>query len=92
MCTAFPANSAAITTIDARSFSCQVRIAPRRSCAIKQRGFTGHHQFEHGHTMRPDTAAVTQSKPLQMSKQFYFDTLTHRQGIPHSINRIGANV
>ncbi len=34
-------------------------------------------RFEHGHTVRADTAAVTKSKPLALLKNFYFDALTH---------------
>ncbi|HEY0338469.1 MAG TPA: amidohydrolase family protein, partial [Burkholderiales bacterium] len=48
-------------------------------------------RFEHGHTVRPDTAAATQAKPLQMFKQFYFDALTHhRQAIRHLIDMVGS--
>lgn len=48
-------------------------------------------RFEHGHTVRPDTAAVTQSRPLQMFKQFYFDALTHHpQAIRHLIDMVGS--
>ena len=37
-------------------------------------------RFQHGHTVRADTAAITQSKPLDMFKNFYFDALTHSPG------------
>jgi aminocarboxymuconate-semialdehyde decarboxylase len=48
-------------------------------------------RFEHGHTVRPDTAAVTKSKPFQMFRQFYFDALTHSpQAIRHLIDTVGS--
>jgi aminocarboxymuconate-semialdehyde decarboxylase len=48
-------------------------------------------RFEHGHKVRPDTAAVTQSKPLEMFKQFYFDALTHSpQAVRHLIDTVGS--
>jgi aminocarboxymuconate-semialdehyde decarboxylase len=49
-------------------------------------------RFEHGHTVRPDTASVTKSKPLQMCRQFYFDALTHHpQAIRHLIDMVGSD-
>ena len=48
-------------------------------------------RFEHGHTVRADTAAITQSKPLRMFEQFYFDALTHHpQAIRHLIDMVGS--
>ncbi len=48
-------------------------------------------RFEHGHTVRPDTAAITQRKPLEMFRQFYFDALTHSpQAIRHLIDTVGS--
>ena len=45
----------------------------------------------HGHKVRPDTAAVTQSDPLQMLKRFWFDALTHSpQSIRHLIDVVGS--
>ena len=48
-------------------------------------------RFEHGHKVRPDTAAVTRSRPFEMFKQFYFDALTHDPlAIRHLIDRVGS--
>ena len=48
-------------------------------------------RFEHGHTVRPDTAAVTRSKPLEMFQRFYFDALTHSpQAIRHLLYVVGS--
>ena len=48
-------------------------------------------RFEHGHKVRPDTAAVTKSRPFEMFKQFYFDALTHDPlAIRHLIDRVGS--
>ena len=48
-------------------------------------------RFEHGHTVRPDTAAVTKSKPLEVFKRFYFDALTHHpQAIRHLLDIVGS--
>ncbi|MBI4195545.1 MAG: amidohydrolase [Betaproteobacteria bacterium] len=48
-------------------------------------------RFEHGHTVRPDTSAVTRSKPLDMFKRFYFDALTHHpRAIRHLIDMVGS--
>jgi aminocarboxymuconate-semialdehyde decarboxylase len=48
-------------------------------------------RFEHGHKVRPDTASLTPSKPLEMFKQFYFDALTHDPlAIRHLIDRVGS--
>ena len=48
-------------------------------------------RFEHGHTVRPDTSAVTRSKPMDMFKRFYFDALTHSpQAIRHLIDTVGS--
>jgi len=48
-------------------------------------------RFEHGHAVRPDTAAVTQSKPLDMFKNFYFDALTHSpQATRHLLEMVGS--
>lgn len=49
-------------------------------------------RFEHGHAVRPDTAAVTRSKPMGMLKRFYFDALTHDPlAIRHLIDRVGSD-
>ena len=49
-------------------------------------------RFEHGHTVRPDTASITKSKPMEMFKQFYFDALTHDPlAIRHLIDRVGSD-
>ncbi|MDB5864577.1 MAG: aminocarboxymuconate-semialdehyde decarboxylase, partial [Betaproteobacteria bacterium] len=48
-------------------------------------------RFEHGHKVRPDTAAATKSRPLEMFKQFWFDALTHDPlAIRHLIDRVGS--
>jgi aminocarboxymuconate-semialdehyde decarboxylase len=48
-------------------------------------------RFEHGSKVRPDTAAVTKSRPFEMFKQFYFDALTHDPlAIRHLIDRVGS--
>jgi aminocarboxymuconate-semialdehyde decarboxylase len=48
-------------------------------------------RFVHGHKVRPDTAAVTQSDPLEMLRRFYFDALTHSpQAIRHLIDTVGS--
>jgi aminocarboxymuconate-semialdehyde decarboxylase len=48
-------------------------------------------RFEHGHKVRPDTAAATQTRPLEMFKQFWFDALTHDPlAIRHLIDRVGS--
>jgi aminocarboxymuconate-semialdehyde decarboxylase len=48
-------------------------------------------RFEHGHTVRPDTSAVTKTKPMEMFKRFYFDALTHSpQAIRHLIDVVGS--
>ncbi len=48
-------------------------------------------RFVHGHKVRPDTAAVTASDPLQMLKRFWFDALTHSpQSIRHLIDVVGS--
>lgn len=48
-------------------------------------------RFEHGHTVRPDTAADTKTKPMAMFKRFYFDALTHSpQAIRHLIDVVGS--
>jgi len=48
-------------------------------------------RFEHGHTVRPDTAAVTKTKPIEMFKRFYFDALTHSpQAVRHLIDVVGS--
>ena len=48
-------------------------------------------RFEHGHKVRPDTAAVTKSRPFEMFRQFYFDALTHDPlAIRHLIDRVGS--
>ncbi|MEK6592745.1 MAG: amidohydrolase family protein [Pseudomonadota bacterium] len=48
-------------------------------------------RFEHGHKVRPDTAAVTSSDPLEMLRRFYFDALTHSpQAIRHLIDTVGS--
>jgi aminocarboxymuconate-semialdehyde decarboxylase len=49
-------------------------------------------RFEHGHKVRPDTAAVTKSRPSEMFRQFYFDALTHDPlAIRHLIDRVGSD-
>lgn len=49
-------------------------------------------RFEHGHTVRPDTGAVTRSKPLEMFKRFYFDALTHHpQATRHLLDMVGSD-
>jgi aminocarboxymuconate-semialdehyde decarboxylase len=49
-------------------------------------------RFEHGHEVRPDTAALTRSKPMEMLKRFYFDALTHDPlAIRHLIDRVGSD-
>jgi aminocarboxymuconate-semialdehyde decarboxylase len=46
----------------------------------------------HGHKVRPDTAAVTQSDPHEMLKRFWFDALTHSpQAIRHLIDIVGSD-
>jgi aminocarboxymuconate-semialdehyde decarboxylase len=48
-------------------------------------------RFVHGHKVRPDTSAVTQSDPLEMLRRFYFDALTHSpQAIRHLIDTVGS--
>jgi aminocarboxymuconate-semialdehyde decarboxylase len=48
-------------------------------------------RFEHGHEVRPDTSAVTKSRPLAMFKQFYFDALTHHpQATRHLLEMVGS--
>ena len=48
-------------------------------------------RFEHGHTVRPDTRADTQSKPLDMFKRFYYDALTHHpQALRHLLDIVGS--
>jgi aminocarboxymuconate-semialdehyde decarboxylase len=48
-------------------------------------------RFEHGHTVRADTAAVTQTKPLAMLKRFWFDALTHHPlATRHLLNIVGS--
>ena len=48
-------------------------------------------RFEHGHKVRPDTAAITKSRPFEMFKQFWFDALTHDPlAIRHLIDRVGS--
>ncbi len=48
-------------------------------------------RFVHGHKVRPDTAAVTKSDPLQMLKRFWFDALTHSpQSVRHLIDVVGS--
>lgn len=48
-------------------------------------------RFQHGHAVRPDTAAVTKSKPLDMFKDFYFDALTHSpQATRHLLEIVGS--
>ena len=41
--------------------------------------------------MRPDTAALTRSKPLEMFRQFYFDALTHDpRATRHLLEMVGS--
>ena len=48
-------------------------------------------RFEHGHTVRADTAADTKTKPLEMLKRFWFDALTHHpQATRHLLNMVGS--
>ena len=48
-------------------------------------------RFEHGHTVRPDTAADTRTKPLELLKRFYFDALTHHpQATRHLLDMVGS--
>ncbi len=48
-------------------------------------------RFEHGHTVRLDTSAVTKSKPFDMFKRFYFDALTHSpQAVRYLIDTVGS--
>ncbi|HSN41313.1 MAG TPA: amidohydrolase family protein [Burkholderiales bacterium] len=48
-------------------------------------------RFEHGHAVRPDTSAVTRSRPMDMFRRFYFDALTHSpQAIRHLIDTVGS--
>jgi len=48
-------------------------------------------RFEHGHAVRPDTSAVTQTRPMDLFKRFYFDALTHSpQAIRHLIDVVGS--
>jgi len=48
-------------------------------------------RFQHGHTVRPDTSAVTKSKPLDMFGNFYFDALTHHpQATRHLLEMVGS--
>ena len=48
-------------------------------------------RFQHGHAVRADTATVTQSKPLDMFKNFYFDALTHSpQATRHLLEMVGS--
>ena len=49
-------------------------------------------RFEHGHKVRPDTAEITQSKPMDMFRRFYYDALTHDPlAIRHLIDRVGSD-
>jgi aminocarboxymuconate-semialdehyde decarboxylase len=49
-------------------------------------------RFQHGHAVRPDTAAVTRSKPFDMFKRFYFDALIHDpRAIRHLLNVVGSD-
>lgn len=48
-------------------------------------------RFEHGHKVRPDTAAATRSSPRETFRRFYFDALTHDpQAIRHLMNTVGS--
>ena len=48
-------------------------------------------RFQHGHAVRPDTAAITGSKPLDMFANFYFDALTHSpQATRHLLEMVGS--
>lgn len=48
-------------------------------------------RFEHGHTVRPDTSAVTKSKPFDMFRNFYFDALTHDpRSTRHLLEMVGS--
>ncbi len=48
-------------------------------------------RFEHGHKVRTDTAAVTQSKPYDMFANFYFDALTHSpKATRHLLEMVGS--
>ena len=49
-------------------------------------------RFEHGHTVRADTSAVTQSKPMAMLRNFYFDALTHHpRATRHLLDMVGSS-
>lgn len=48
-------------------------------------------RFQHGHAVRPDTSAVTRSKPLDLFRNFYFDALTHSpQATRHLLEMVGS--
>lgn len=48
-------------------------------------------RFQHGHAVRPDTSAVTKSKPLAMFRNFYFDALTHDpRATRHLLEMVGS--
>lgn len=48
-------------------------------------------RFQHGHTVRPDTSAITKTKPMEMFKRFYFDALTHSpQATRHLLDVVGS--
>jgi len=48
-------------------------------------------RFQHGHSVRPDTSAVTPSKPFDMFANFYFDALTHDpRATRHLLQMVGS--
>ncbi len=48
-------------------------------------------RFQHGHAVRPDTSAVTQSRPFDMFANFYFDALTHDpRATRHLLQMVGS--
>jgi aminocarboxymuconate-semialdehyde decarboxylase len=48
-------------------------------------------RFEHGHGVRPDTSADTDSKPFTMFRNFYFDALTHDpRATRHLLQMVGS--
>jgi len=49
-------------------------------------------RFEHGHTVRPDTACDTKTKPLSLLRRFWFDALAHNPtAVRFLINQVGAD-
>lgn len=49
-------------------------------------------RFQHGHLVRPDTAADTRTPPLSLLRRFWFDALAHNpQAVRFLIEQVGAD-